>query len=71
MTATPATDQKLSATWGNHEAATFLGCTDGTLRVWVSQRRVPYVKVGRLTRFLREDLEEYVRERRVLPQEAP
>ena len=58
-------------TLSNDQAAAYLGCTPGTLRVWTSQRRVPYVKVGRLTRFLREDLEEYVRKRRVLPQEAP
>lgn len=52
-------------TLSNAEAAAFLGCTPGTLRVWVSRRRVPHVKVGRLTRFLREDLEDFLRRGRV------
>jgi excisionase family DNA binding protein len=47
-------------TWGNDEAANYLGCTPDTLRVWVSQRRVPFVKVGRLTRFRRMDLDEFL-----------
>jgi excisionase family DNA binding protein len=58
-------------TWGNDEAAHFLGCSPGTLRVWVCKGRVPYVKVGRLTRFLRLDLEDFLQQRRVLPLEAP
>ena len=47
-------------TWGNEQAAGYLGCTPETLRVWVSQRRVPYIKVGRLTRFRKKDLDEYL-----------
>lgn len=60
----------IDGTWSNDEAAMFLGCAPGTLRVWVCKGRVPYVKVGRLTRFLRSDIEDFVRQRRVLPQEA-
>ena len=47
-------------TWGNEQAAEYLGCTPKTLRVWVSQRRVPFIKVGRLTRFRQKDLDEYL-----------
>ena len=47
-------------TWGAEETAAFLGCTTGTLRVWVSQRRVPHYKVGGLVRFLRDDLEGFL-----------
>ena len=51
--------------WGAEETAAFLGCTTGTLRVWVSQRRVPHYKVGGLVRFRREDLEEFLQSCRV------
>ena len=53
-------------TWDNDQAAAYLGCTPDTLRVWVSKRRVPFVKVGRLTRFLRRDLDEWLEQNRVL-----
>ena len=55
----------IQGTWNIEEAAEFLGCTPGTLRVWVSKKRIPHFKVGRLTRFMREDLELYLKERRV------
>jgi excisionase family DNA binding protein len=58
-------NRNLKGTLGNDEASAFLGCTPGTLRVGVAKRRVPFVKIGRLTRFLREDLEDFVRSRRV------
>jgi excisionase family DNA binding protein len=52
-------------TMNNEEAAAYLGCTPDTLRVWTSRRRVPFVKVGRLTRFLKADLEAYLQQHRV------
>lgn len=52
-------------TWGNDQAATYLGVTPLTLRVWTSKRRVPFVKVGRLTRFLKVDLDEFLEQHRV------
>ena len=54
-----------AGTMSNNEAAAYLGCTPDTLRVWTSRRRVPFVKVGRLTRFLRADLDAYLQEHRV------
>ena len=56
-----------NGTWNNDQAAAYLGCTPKTLRVWVSKRKVPYIKVGYLTRFLKEDLDGYLAQRRVLP----
>ncbi|MDP6495222.1 MAG: helix-turn-helix domain-containing protein [Dehalococcoidia bacterium] len=50
----------IEGTWDNDQAATYLGCTPGTLRVWVSRRRVPFIKVGRLTRFRKADLDTYL-----------
>ena len=52
-------------TWSTEEAAIYLGCMPGTLRVWVSRRQVPFIKVGRLTRFLKQDLDDYLQQHRV------
>jgi excisionase family DNA binding protein len=49
----------------NEEAAEFLGCTASTLRVWVSKRRIPFVRVNRLVRFDPATLEEFVRKNSV------
>jgi excisionase family DNA binding protein len=55
-------------TWGNDRAAAYLGCTPYTMRVWVSKRKVPFLKVGRLTRFRRSDLDAWLDERLVVPE---
>ena len=51
----------------NDEAAEILGCSPKTLRVWVSQKKVPHYKVGRAVRFRRADLLEWLESRRVEP----
>ncbi len=38
------------------EASRFLGVSSGTLYVWVCQKRIPYVKIGRLTKFDPKDI---------------
>jgi excisionase family DNA binding protein len=55
-------------TWSTDEAASYLGCTPLTLRQWVSKRRVPFLKIGRLVRFRQKDLEEFL-ESRLIPAE--
>lgn len=49
-----------------HEAAAFLGITYHTLAVWKSTKRynVPYVKIGRLVKYRRTDLERFIDENR-------
>jgi excisionase family DNA binding protein len=42
------------------EAAELLGIKAWTLRQWLSQRRIAYVKVGRLTRLRREDITAFI-----------
>jgi len=42
------------------EAAQYLAVSPGTLRNWVSTRRVEFVKVGRLTRFSIAALDRYI-----------
>jgi excisionase family DNA binding protein len=56
-------------TWGPVDAARYIGCTTGTLRCWVSQRRVPFVKVNTLTRFRKRDLDQWLDSRAVSAQE--
>lgn len=51
------------------EAATYIGCAPGTLRKWVSQKSVPFIKVGRLVRFREADLDTWLDSQRVEPQE--
>lgn len=50
------------------EAATFIGCSPLTLRAWVSKgKSPPFVRVNRLVRFRRCDLDRWLDERTVEP----
>jgi excisionase family DNA binding protein len=42
------------------DAAQYLGISPGTLRNWISMRRIDYVKVGRLTRLAQPALDRYI-----------
>ena len=46
------------------EAAERLGVKPNTLYLWVSQKRIPHRKIGRLVRFRECDLEEFVEQQR-------
>jgi excisionase family DNA binding protein len=54
-------------TWPNETAANYIGVTGPTMRVWVHQRRVPFVRVGRLVRFRKCDLDEWLDSHAVEP----
>jgi excisionase family DNA binding protein len=43
-----------------NEAAAYLGISPGTLKNWVSMKRIAYVKVGALTRFRQAALDAYI-----------
>jgi excisionase family DNA binding protein len=45
------------------EAAALLRLKPSTIRAWVCQRRIPFVKVGRLVRIRRSDAEAYITSR--------
>ena len=47
------------------EAAQKLRIAETTLRAWVSQRKIPYLKLGRVVRFDLEALERWLHERSV------
>ncbi len=42
------------------DAAKLLSCSEAAIRKWIYQRRLPVVKVGRLTRLRMGDLEALV-----------
>lgn len=48
-----------------YEAAEYLGVQPGTLRNWLSARRLAYVKVGRLTRLSSDTLNRFIAEHTV------
>jgi excisionase family DNA binding protein len=47
------------------QAAEYLGVSAGTLRNWLSARRIAYVKVGRLTRLSSDTLDRFIAEHTV------
>jgi excisionase family DNA binding protein len=51
------------------EAARVLHCSAGTLAFWrwEGELDLPYVRIGRAIRYHRQDLEEFIRRRRVRP----
>ncbi|HNT67395.1 MAG TPA: helix-turn-helix domain-containing protein [bacterium] len=51
------------------QAAEILGVKVWTLRAWVSQRKIPYVKIGRLVRFEANALRVFIDNNSVLPAE--
>lgn len=48
-----------------NEVSQFLGISINTVYSWVNQRRIPYVKIGRLLKFDRRDIEAWIIERKV------
>ena len=46
-----------------NEASGYLGIKKNTLYEWIIQKKIPYIKVGRLVKFRREDLEAWLRRR--------
>jgi excisionase family DNA binding protein len=45
------------------EVSELLGVSKNTIYQWVHQKKIPHVKVGRLTKFRREELEVWIRNR--------
>lgn len=48
-------------------ASAHLGITKNTLYSWVSQKRVPHVKIGRLTKFIQSDIDAWIEKQKVAP----
>ena len=47
------------------ELSELTGLSENTIYCWVSQRRIPFVKLGRLTKFDLEKIEEWIEENSV------
>ncbi len=58
-------DTAANGTLTAEQAATYIGVRPSTIRAWVLARRIPFVKVGRLTRFLKHDLDQFLENGRV------
>lgn len=58
--------QKATPLLSRREAAEFLGIRESTLAVWHATNRypLPVIKVGRLARYRRDDLEHFLDQRR-------
>ncbi|MFA4888310.1 MAG: helix-turn-helix domain-containing protein [Candidatus Omnitrophota bacterium] len=50
---------------GIEELSQYLGLTKGTLYVWVCQKRIPYLKIGKLLKFDTIELEQWLKDKRV------
>ncbi len=49
------------------QAAQITGISTTTLYKWVSQRKIPYIKMGRLVKFDPLKLEEWIKQQTVMP----
>jgi excisionase family DNA binding protein len=49
------------------EAAAYIRVSPDTIYTWVSQRRIPYVKVGKLVKFDVELLDKWIKQNTVMP----
>ena len=47
---------------GIQDVSRLLKIRESTLRAWVFQRRIPVVRIGRLVRFKRSELERWIRD---------
>jgi len=47
------------------EMSDYIGLTQGTLYVWTSQRRLPYLKVGNRVRFDLQEIEKWLKGKRI------
>ena len=50
---------------GPQELSEYLGLTKGTLYVWACQRRIPYLKVGKLLKFDIIEIQAWLKDKRV------
>lgn len=46
------------------DTAQYLDKSPGTLRRWVKEKKIPYYKLGKEYLFIKEDLDEYIRNQR-------
>ncbi len=47
---------------GISELSDYLGVTKGTLYAWVCYRKIPFLKIGRLVKFDKQRIDQWVQE---------
>jgi|SaaInlStandDraft_3_1057020.scaffolds.fasta_scaffold157434_1 excisionase family DNA binding protein len=47
-------------TWNHTTAAEYIGITPGTMRVWCSKRKIPFIKINGRVRFRQVDLDKFL-----------
>ncbi len=50
---------------GINDFSDYLGVPKGTLYVWVCQKKIPYLKIGKLVKFDLHEIEPWLKERRI------
>ena len=50
---------------GIEELSGYLGLTKGTLYVWVCQRKIPNLKIGKLLKFDIIEIEQWLKDKRI------
>jgi excisionase family DNA binding protein len=60
-------DARKNSQLSTTDAANYLGITTGTLNVWRCTKRyqIPYIKVGRLVKYRRSDLDTWLESRTI------
>jgi excisionase family DNA binding protein len=43
----------------------YLSVSPNTIYSWISRKKIPYIKLGRLVRFNRQDIDKWVQEKKV------
>src|SRR5262245_23068559 len=56
--------EAIQALFKAKEAARFLNVSENTIRMWIWQRRLPVVRLGRAVRLYRRDLEDLIERNR-------
>ena len=51
-----------------HELAGELKISESGIYQWVNQRKIPFVRIGRCLRFDSEDIQKWLKEKKVEPQ---
>lgn len=64
---TASSAEMVSRLMGIQEAACYTGVSVTTLYKWVSQRKIPYIKMGRLVKFDPVKLDEWIKQQTVMP----
>ena len=49
---------------GINDFADYLGVPKGTLYVWVCQKKIPYLKIGKLVKFDLHEIEPWLKDKR-------